>query len=84
LAVISVIVLAGIASTASPHELLIKSENPPTAGGPITFTVSHGDIDKSINNTPWDAIEDVSIVSARSVAHLAEPDWSVADTTSVI
>ena len=80
--VLAVIVLAGNASTAKAHELLIKLQSPPTAGQPLTFTVSNGDIDKSINNTPWDAVEDVSIASARSVAHLAEPEWNVADKTS--
>jgi hypothetical protein len=82
LAVMTVIVLAGIASTAKAHELLINSQSPPTTSQPLAFTVSNGDIDKSINNTPWDAVEDVSIASARSVDHLVKPDWNVADKTS--
>lgn len=81
-AAVAALLLGSLASSAHAHELLLKSLRPPTAGRPTTFIVSNGDIDTSINSTPWDDVEDARIVGPRSAIHVAAPDWIVGEKTS--
>ena len=81
-AAISALLLTCLASNAQAHELLIKSQFPPILGRPTTFVVRNGDIDQSINNTPWAMVDAVSVANPASVTHIGVPGWNVADKTS--
>ena len=67
-----------LASVASAHELFVlPATSAASSGASIAFTLSNGDIEKSINSTAWKDIADVSIFENGTVNHLSEANWHV-------